>query len=378
MATDYYDILGVDRGADAAELKKAYRKLAMKYHPDKNPDNKDAEKKFKEISAAYDILKDDQKRAAYDHYGEDAFNGMGAGQQRQQSGGFDFSGGGSFSDLFEDLFNQSGGGGGRAGAANSRGSDIRYNMEITLEDAYNGEKKNIKLPTYAKCDPCTGSGSADKSGSSQCGTCNGAGRLRMQQGFFSVERTCSTCQGTGSVIKNPCRKCRGQGRIKKNKTLSVSIPKGVEEGTRIRLTGEGEAGVRKGQAGDLYIFISIKKHRIFIRDGNDIHCMVPTKMTVAALGGHIKVPTIDGSRARVSIPEGTQTNHQFRLKGKGMSIMRANNIYGDMYVHTIVETPVKLSKKQKELLEEFDKLSDEDSNPESEGFFKKVKGFLKN
>lgn len=377
---DFYEILGVKKTADQAELKSAYRKLAMQYHPDKNPGDEEAEKKFKEISAAYDILKDEQKRAAYDRYGEAAFNGGmggGAGGGNPFGGGFDFSSGagGAFSDIFEDLF-----GGNRrrqAASANTRGSDLRYNMDITLEESYRGDQKTIKIPTYVSCETCDGSGSADKGETSTCGTCQGAGRVRMQQGFFTVERTCATCNGAGSTITNPCKKCNGQGRVRKNKTLSVNIPKGVEEGMRIRLAGEGEAGVQGGEPGDLYLFISLRPHELFEREGDDIHCHVPISMTTAALGGSVEVPTLEGARARVTIPEGTQTGDKFRLRGKGMSIMRASDKRGDLYVHAAVETPVNLSKKQKELLEQFNDASDKKSSPETEGFLKKVTQFLK-
>jgi len=378
MAEDFYKILGVEKNASKDELKKSYRKLAMKYHPDKNPGDKEAEKKFKEISAAYDILKDDEKRATYDRFGAEAFSGggrPGGAHAGFNTGGFDF-GGGSFSDIFEDLF--SGGGGRRGGRtqADNRGSDLRYNLEISLEDAYKGNAKTINISTHAKCGDCDGSGSAEKSSTTRCDFCEGTGHVRMQQGFFTIERTCTVCQGTGKVIKNPCRKCSGQGRVRKNKNLSVNIPAGVEEGTRIRLTGEGEAGLRGSSNGDLYIFISIKKHPIFIREGNDLHCKVPIKMSTASLGGVAEIPTIDGSKARLTIPEGTQTGHQFRMRGKGMSVMRHTGRHGDMYVHAIVETPVKLSAKQKELLEEFEKLSAEKNNPQSSGFINKVKGFI--
>lgn len=376
MASDFYKTLGVSRDAGKEDLKKAYRKLAVKYHPDKNPGDKDAEKKFKEISAAYDILKDDQKRAAYDQFGDAAFNGGGgsrAGAGGFNAGGFDFSGFSGFSDIFDDLFS----GGGRGGRAqtNIRGSDLRYNLDISLEDAFAGKQQTITIATHGSCDACHGSGSADKGGTATCNTCAGQGRVRMQQGFFTVERTCSSCHGTGRVIKNPCKKCHGQGRVKKQKTLSVNIPEGVENGTRIRLTGEGEAGVMGGDAGDLYIFVSVRPHKIFYREGNDILCKVPIKMTTASLGGAIEVPCIDGSRAKINIPAGTQGGNRFRLRDKGMSVMRSSR-RGDMYVHAEVETPVKLSKKQKELLEEFDKISDKSSSPESSGFFSKVKDFM--
>ena len=382
MADDFYSILGVAKGASEDELKQAYRKLAMQYHPDKNPGNAEAEKKFKSINEAYDVLKDPQKRAAYDRYGHEAFaGGMGGGGGGAGpgfgGGGF---GGGSFSDIFEDLFSEftggrRGGGGGQPQQASAaRGSDLRYNLDITLEDAYKGKQQNVKITTSASCDSCDGSGAEKGTHAETCSTCNGRGAVRAQQGFFTVERSCSVCHGTGKVIKTPCRTCAGSGRTRKEKTLNVSIPAGVEEGTRIRLAGEGEAGFRGGPAGDLYIFLSLKPHKIFKRDGANIFCQVPLKFSVASLGGHIEVPTIDGGRVKVTIPEGTQTGHQFRLKGKGMSVLRSN-VKGDMYIEVAVETPVNLSKKQKEMLREFDKNAEKETSPESEGFFKKVKEF---
>lgn len=372
MSKNYYDILGVSKTASAEELKKAYRKLAMKHHPDKNPNDKAAEEKFKEISHAYDILSDEQKRAAYDRYGHDAFNqgGMGGASGGAGMGGFDFSSG--FADIFEDLFGMGGGRGGQQ-SANTRGADLRYNLSVTLEEAFKGKSETIKITTAASCDTCSGSGGANGSKPVNCTSCGGSGRVRATQGFFTVERTCTGCGGIGKTIKDPCRTCAGSGRVRKEKTLSVNIPAGVEEGTRIRLSGEGEVGVRGGSSGDLYIFISVKQHPLFIRDGADIHCNVPISMTAAALGGSIEVPTIDGSRVKVTIPEGTQHGHQMRLRGKGMSIIRAGN-RGDMYIHTLVETPTHLNKRQKELLKEFDKGGDCVS-PQSEGFFNKVKEF---
>ncbi len=374
MAKNYYEILGVSKSASQDELKKSYRKLAMQYHPDKNAGNKEAEEKFKEISHAYDILSDEQKRAAYDRYGHEAFNqgGMGGASGGAGAGGFDFSSG--FADIFEDLFGM---GGGRRGGGESqstaRGADLRYNLSISLEEAFTGKSETIKITTAASCDTCSGSGGANGSKPVSCITCNGSGRVRATQGFFTVERTCSSCGGMGKIIKDPCKTCAGSGRVRKEKTLSVNIPAGVEEGTRIRLSGEGEVGVRGGPTGDLYIFVSVKNHGLFARDGADIHCNIPIKMTTAALGGSIEVPTIDGTRIKVTIPEGTQHGHQMRLRGKGMSILRAGS-RGDMYIHTLVETPVRLSKKQKELLKEFDKGGDNVS-PQSESFFDKVKDF---
>ena len=377
---DFYETLGVGKSADADELKKAYRKLAMKFHPDRNAGDKTAEQKFKEISEAYDILKDPEKRAAYDRFGHAAFDGTaGGGGGRGGSGagdfGFNFSGG--FADIFDEMFGDFGGrdqrGGAGGGAGQGRGADLRYNMEISLEDAFAGKQATIRVPTAAGCETCSGSGAAKGSKPATCSACGGRGRVRAQQGFFTIERTCAACHGQGQVIDKPCPTCRGAGRVQKEKTLSVSIPAGVEDGTRIRLTGEGEAGLRGGPSGDLYIFLSIKPHQYFQRDGANIYMRVPLSMTKAALGGVIEVPTVDGGRARVTVPEGTQTGHQFRLKGKGMSVMRAT-ARGDMHIRAQVETPVKLSKRQKELLKEFEGESPASrTSPESEGFFAKVK-----
>ncbi len=362
---DYYELLGVERNARAAALKKAYRQKAMQYHPDRNPDDSAAEAKFKELSIAYDILRDPEKRAAYDRYGHAAFDGA--------AGGFDFDFNSSFADVFDDLFGDfMGGQRGRGGQRQFRGGDLRYNLEITLDEAYHGKRAKVRVPTTISCAGCSGSGAAAGTAPMSCPTCHGAGRIRAQQGFFTIERTCATCQGAGKVITNPCQSCRGSGRVHREKTLSVNIPAGVEEGTRIRLSGEGEAGLRGAPPGDLYIFLSVASHRLFQRDGGDIHCRVPITVTAAALGGAIEVPTIDGGRARVSIPAGTQSGHQFRLKGKGMSLMRGAG-RGDMYIHATVETPVNLTKAQKELLREFEKTGGAKTNPQSAGFFAKVK-----
>lgn len=372
---DYYQVLGVSKNASKDELKSAYRKLAVQHHPDKNQGNKESEKKFKEVSEAYEILKDDQKRAAYDQYGHAAFSQGGGGGGGPFGGGhqgfdgFDFSGAGGFSDIFEDLF----GGGGSRGSrrpTQTRGSDLRYNMQITLEDAYKGKAEKITFTAACACKSCSGTGSKDKA-KSTCGTCNGAGKVRSQQGFFTVERACSTCHGEGQIIKNPCGSCSGSGKVKQERVLSVNIPQGVEEGTRIRLAGEGEPGNRGGPSGDLYIFMSVKPHSIFTRDGNDLHCKATIRMTTAAMGGDIEVPSIDGGKIKLNIPAGTQSEDKFRLKHKGMRKLRSTAC-GDMYVHVHVETPVHLSKRQKELLEEFDKETNEKSSPESWNFFKKV------
>lgn len=377
MAEDYYSILGAAKGASDDELKKAYRKLAMQYHPDKNQGNAEAEKKFKAINEAYDVLKDPQKRAAYDRFGHEGFTGGGMGNAGAGAGGFDFSG--NFSDIFEDLFSEFTGGrrGGRSAQqpAAARGNDLRYNLDITLEDAFKGKQQTIKVTTSGQCDVCDGSGAEKGTSAETCGTCQGRGVVRAQQGFFTVERACGTCHGTGKVIKSPCKNCAGSGRVRKEKSLNVSIPPGVEEGTRIRLAGEGEAGFRGGPAGDLYIFLSIKPHKIFRRDGANIFCNVPLPFATASLGGHVEVPTIDGGRVKVNIPEGTQTGHQFRLKGKGMSVLRSN-ARGDMYIEVQVETPVNLNKKQKEILKEFEKSGDaKTTSPASDSFFTRVKEF---
>lgn len=373
---DYYSLLGVSRSASADEIKKAYRKLAMKYHPDRNQGDKAAEQKFKEVTQAYEVLQDEQKRAAYDRYGHDAFEqgGMGAGR----GGGGGFGGGGfdfhtaGFSDIFEEVFGDfMGGGGGRKSAS---GSDLRYDVQITLEESFKGTQKQLKVPTLGSCDPCGGTGSQG-GGVKSCTTCQGLGKVRSSQGFFTIERTCPTCGGQGRVIENPCRYCGGAGRTRKEKTLAVSIPAGVDDGTRIRLSGEGEAGIRGASPGDLYVFVSVKKHKFFERDGADLHCKVPIPMVTACLGGSIEVPTIEGTRAKVTIPTGTQSGHKFRLKAKGMPILRSS-VKGDMYIHVDVETPVNLTKRQKELMQEFHDLDPKDqSSPESAGFFKRVKEF---
>ncbi|CCG09003.1 molecular chaperone DnaJ [Pararhodospirillum photometricum] len=368
---DYYEVLGVAKGASADDLKKAYRKLAMQYHPDRNPGNKDADVKFREVNEAYEVLKDDQKRAAYDRFGHAAFEqGGGAGAR-----GFGDFGGAGFADIFDEMFGEFMGGGRRGGGtAAQRGNDLRYNMEISLEDAFSGKKTTIRVPTSVVCTTCKGSGARGGSAPDTCPTCKGSGRVRAQQGFFTIERACPTCHGQGKVIRDPCPDCAGSGRQRKEKTLEVSIPAGVEEGTRIRLASEGEAGLRGAPPGDLYIFLTITPHRLFQRDGANIHCKVPIPMTTATLGGAIEVPTIDGGRASVNIPKGTQSGDQFRLRGKGMTVLRGNT-RGDMFIHASVETPVNLTKRQEELLREFEQAGEQDSSPESSSFFKKVKEF---
>ena len=365
---DFYDILGVQKNASDEEIKKSYRKLAMKYHPDRNKDDKAAERKFKEATAAYEALKDPEKRAAYDQYGHDAFRqgGMGGAQ------GFgDFAGG--FSDIFEEFF-----GGGFGGSSRKRGpqrgNDLRYNMSVTLQEAFKGKKSQIRIPSYDGCDLCSATGSADKSGPSTCSTCGGQGKVRSTQGFFSIERPCPTCGGEGSSIKNPCLKCSGTGQVKKQKTISVTIPSGVDTGTRIRISGEGEPGQRGAGNGDLYIFVEVQKDKLFEREEENIFCQIPISITTAILGGDVDVPTIEGKKARLNIPAGTQSETQFRLKGKGMSILRQTR-RGDMYVEANVEIPVNLTGKQKEILKEFEKEggTSKKHSPKSQSFFSKLK-----
>jgi len=366
---DYYATLGVARGASADEMKKAYRKLAMQYHPDRNPGDARAEAKFKELNEAYDVLKDDQKRSAYDRFGHAAFeNGGGP----SPGAGFGFEGG--LGDIFDQMF----GGGRRGGERQQTGADLRAEVTIELAEAFTGTKSNVRVPTRVVCDACSGSGSADKNASADtCATCGGAGRVRAQQGFFLVERTCPTCGGAGRVVRNPCRVCSGVGTVPREKTLSVQIPAGVEDGTRIRLSGEGEAGGRGAPPGDLYVHVAIRPHDIFQRDGANIFCRVPLRMTQAALGSEVEVPTIDGSAAKVKIPPGTQTGDQFRLRSKGFSVLRSTQ-RGDMYIQVAVETPQNLTRKQRELLEEFEAeaKSHATGSPEYEGFFAKVKEFF--
>ncbi|MFD1329715.1 molecular chaperone DnaJ [Mycoplana ramosa] len=371
---DFYETLGVAKGADEKELKSAFRKMAMKYHPDKNPGDAAAEVKFKEVNEAYEILKDPQKRAAYDRYGHAAFEHGGMGGGGFGAGGF---GAGGFSDIFEDIFGEMMGGGRqrRSSGGRERGADLRYNMEISLEEAFAGKTAQIRVPTSISCDVCSGSGAKPGSKPQTCGTCQGAGRVRAAQGFFSIERTCPTCQGRGTIIPDPCTKCHGHGRVTEERSLSVNIPAGIEDGTRIRLAGEGEAGLRGGPAGDLYIFLSVKPHEFFQRDGADLHCSVPISITTAALGGTFDVSTLDGTKSRVSVPEGTQNGRQFRLKGKGMPVLRSTQV-GDLYIQIQIETPQKLTKRQRELLKEFEEISSKENNPESTGFFARMKEFF--
>lgn len=366
---DYYDVLGLERSADEREIKNAYRKLAKEYHPDCNPGDTNAETRFKEVSEAYEALKDPQKRAAYDRFGHAAFEGgMGGG-----GFGADFSA--SMSDIFDDLFGEFMGGRRRGGRhSRQRGADLSYNLEITLEEAFAGKTAEIRVPGSVACEDCSGTGAAAGSSPVQCPTCAGYGKVRASQGFFTIERTCPNCQGRGEIIENPCSTCSGQGRVIRERTLSVNIPQGVEDGTRIRVAGEGEAGVRSGPPGDLYIFLSVTPDEIFQRDGADLFCKVPVTITTAALGGQLEVPTIDGGRARVKIPEGTETGKQFRLKGKGMPVVRSA-LMGDLYVQVEVETPQNLTRRQKELLKEFEKASTDSTNPSLSGFAQRVKDF---
>jgi molecular chaperone DnaJ len=366
----YYESLSIERTATEVDIKSAFRKHAMQCHPDRHPGDKDAEHRFKEINEAYEILKDPDKRAAYDRFGHAAFEqGMGG-----QGAGFGAEFGATFSDLFEGIFGMSGGGRGR-GSGRERGADLRYNMEITLHEAYVGKNAQIRIPTSVTCEACSGSGAKAGTKPKVCAMCAGQGRVRHAQGFFTLERTCPNCHGRGQSIDSPCGSCAGSGRVTRERTLSVNIPPGVEDGTRIRLASEGEAGVRGGPPGDLYIFLSMAAHPFFQREGADLHCRVPVSMVVAAMGGDIEVPTIDGGKTKVKVPEGTQSGRRFRLQAKGMPVLRARQ-NGDMYVQVVVETPQKLTKKQRDLLAEFDRLSSTETQPESSGFLGKVKEFL--
>ncbi|GGY47309.1 molecular chaperone DnaJ [Parvularcula lutaonensis] len=376
MAQDYYDLLGVERSADPATIKSAFRKLAMKYHPDRNPGDEEAEKKFKEIGEAYEVLSDEQKKAAYDRFGHAAFQNGGMGGAGGGMGG-GFGGAGAFSDIFEDIFGDFMGGGGartRQRSSAQRGADLKYDLEISLREAFEGVKKEITIPSSEACDVCEGSGAKPGTQPTACGTCGGAGRVRAQQGFFTVERTCPTCQGQGEVIADPCENCGGQGRVRKTRTLQVEVPAGVEDGTRIRLTGEGEAGLRGGPFGDLYLFVSVDDHELFERDGPDLYCEAHVPMVTAALGGEIDVPTIEGGKIKIKIPEGSQTGTKFRLRGSGMTQLRRKT-RGDMYVELKVETPTNLSARQKELLREFCEEGGGEDCPKSNDFLGKAKTF---
>ncbi|MBN9305110.1 MAG: molecular chaperone DnaJ [Devosia sp. 67-54] len=373
---DYYDVLGVQKGADEAALKGAYRKLAMQFHPDRNPGNTEAEHRFKEINEAYDTLKDPQKRAAYDRFGHAAFEQGGFGRANGAAGfGPEFAS--SMSDIFEDIFGDFMGGGRGRGSQQSRlrGSDLRYNLEISLEEAFLGRTVEIDVPTLVTCHTCDGSGAKPGTGMSTCKHCGGHGKVRAAQGFFTIERTCPVCQGRGQILEQPCTDCGGQGRRQENRKLSVDVPRGIEDGTRIRLANEGEAGLRGGPPGDLYIFVSVKPHDLFHRDGADLYARVPIAMTTAALGGEFEVPTLDGARAKVKVSPGTQPGQRVRLKSKGMPVLRSKDT-GDLYVQLDVETPQNLTRRQRELLEEFHKLTTKDTSPTSDGFFAKLKNIF--
>jgi molecular chaperone DnaJ len=367
---DYYEVLGVAKNADEAQLKSAFRKLAMQFHPDKNPGDAEAEKKFKEINEAYQVLSDAQKRAAYDRFGHQAFENGGGGP-----GGFGPDFASSMSDIFEDIFGDVFGGGRRGGRGRERGADLRFNLEISLEEAFSGKSTTIKVPTAIICDACTGSGAKPGSKPKTCPTCGGQGRVRSMQGFFAIERTCPTCAGRGEVIDDPCRNCSGAGRVTKEVTLSIEIPAGVEDGTRMRLAGKGEAGARGAPSGDLYVFLSVKPHGFYSRDGADLFCRVPISMVAAALGTEISVPTLDGQKVSIKVPEGTQSGKQFRQRAKGMPVLRSKDV-GDLYVQVLVETPQNLTRRQRELLQEFEKDSSNVTSPESAGFFSRVKDFF--
>ena len=370
---DYYETLGISKGASDTDIKKAFRSKAREHHPDKNAGSSKAEEEFKAVNEAYDVLKDPNKKAAYDQYGHAAFENGGFGNAGGGSG--DFSS--AFSDVFEDLFGDFMGGSSRRGSASSstRGSDLRYNMTISLEEAYRGKATTITVPSSVKCEQCSGTGGKDGTQPSSCPTCSGMGKVRAQQGFFTVERTCPTCSGRGQMNKNPCRFCSGSGTTQKNKNLSVNIPPGVETGTRIRLSGEGEAGMQNGPTGDLYIFTEVMDHSIFQRDGANLFCQIPVSIISATLGGDIEAPTLDGGKTRVKVPAGIQSGKQLRLRGKGMPNIRGNS-YGDLYIELNIETPVNLNENQRELLREFEKsLKASDNNPKHSNFFSKVKSF---
>ncbi|MCX7338537.1 MAG: molecular chaperone DnaJ [Alphaproteobacteria bacterium] len=382
MSKDLYKTLGVSKTASSDDIKKAYRKLAMQHHPDRTKGDKKSEQKFREATEAYEILMDDQKRAAYDRYGSAAFEQGGFGNQQQQhpGGGFGFAGGqhggfgASFSDIIDEMFGDLGGSA-QADAFQQPGSDIRYNLEISLEEAFRGTTARVKYATGVACDPCKGTGSDGGAHPVMCPTCSGRGKTRLQQGFFTIERACHSCGGSGRMVSNPCRSCNGTGKTRREKNLEVKIPPGVEDGTRIRVSREGDAGLRGGHPGDLYVFLSISTHRFFKRQGHDIYCKVPITIITACLGGEIDVPSIDGSHVGIKVPSGTQSGHQFRVRSKGMSVIR-NHARGDLIVEVTVETPVNLTKKQKEILKQFDEtMQKEPNNPQSSGFFAKVKDF---
>ncbi len=370
---DYYEVLGVNRDASEDELKKAYRKLAMKWHPDRNPDNPKAEEHFKEAKEAYEVLTDAQKRAAYDQFGHAGVDPSAAGGAGAGAGFGGFAD--AFGDIFGDIFG--GNGGGRQRSTVYRGADLRYNLEITLEDAARGTETRIRIPAMEECETCHGTGAKPGTQPTTCTTCGGHGQVRMQQGFFSIQQTCPKCHGTGKMVANPCGSCSGSGRVKKHKTLAVKIPAGVDEGDRIRLSGEGEAGVNGGPSGDLYVVIQIRQHAVFTRDHNDLHCEMPVSFTTAALGGEIEIPTLDGY-AKIKIPAETQSGKIFRLRGKGIKGVRSTT-HGDLLCHVVVETPVNLTARQKELLQEFETISNKDAarhNPRAKSWMDRVKEFF--
>jgi molecular chaperone DnaJ len=374
MATkkrDYYEVLGLNKDASEEEIKKAYRKLAMKHHPDRNPDSKDGEEKFKEAKEAYEVLTEPEKRRAYDAYGHAGVNPqMGAGPGQEGFGGFAEA----FGDIFSDIF---GGGQGRGRASVFRGADLRFNLEVSLEQAARGTETKIRIPTMETCETCKGSGAKPGTHPKTCDTCHGSGTVRLSQGFFSIQQTCPTCHGTGKMVTDPCAGCRGAGRLKKHKTLAVKIPAGVDEGDRIRLSGEGEAGVNGGPPGDLYVVMHLKPHGVFQRDGDDLHCEMPISFTQAALGGEIEIPTLDGS-AKIKVPPETQTGQVFRLRGKGIKGVRST-YPGDLLCEVVVETPVRLTDRQKELLRELEEINAKDANrhnPRAKSFMEKVREFF--
>ena len=372
MNTDYYDLLGVHQHADETTIKSAYRKLAMKYHPDRNAGDSHAEARFKEINTAYETLKDPNKRSIYDRFGAEGV------EQSNNSGfanGFGGSWSGTVSDIFESFFDL--GGGQSRSRQRRRGNDLRYDLELTLEEAFNGKQLELDIPTATECSSCGGSGAETDSDKVRCSHCHGRGQVNSGQGIFVLLQTCNACQGKGFVITNPCSDCRGHGQIEEERTINVNVPKGIENGTRIRVQGAGESGAPGGQSGDLYVFVSLAKHTIFNRDGADLYCTVPIPMTDAALGGSFEVPTINGTKSRVSIPDGTQSGKSFRLKGKGMPILDSSQI-GDLYVQVAVEIPKKLTKQQKKILQEFKKSTSKENHPQSTGFFAKVKDFIEN
>ena len=378
---DYYEVLGVAKNASEADIKKAYRRLAMKHHPDRNPDDKSAEARFKEANEAYEILTDAQKRAAYDQFGHAGVDpSMAAGGRGPGGGFYGAAGSASFADIFGDVFGDifgGGGGGARRGSQAFRGADLRYNLELSLEEAVKGTEVHIRVPTFESCETCLGSGAQPGTQASTCTTCGGHGQVRMQQGFFSIQQTCPACRGSGKVIKSPCNTCHGEGRVRGTKTLSVKVPAGVDEGDQIRLGGEGEAGQNGGPGGDLYVQVRLKPHDIFKRDGDDLHCEMPLSFVTAALGGELEIPTLDG-RASLKIPAGTQTGQLFRLRGKGVRNVRSGQV-GDLYCHAAVETPVSLTKRQKELLQELEASLQEGGgrhNPRTQSWMDKLKSFL--